>query len=432
MRGLAAALALSLCVALPAGAVLIDSGDGTGNTTAPPDDPGWDHVGRRGGLNAVYLGYGWVVTAAHVGGGSVTLDGTVYPLVSGSYRPISHAPAVSADLGVFRIDPYPRALAPLELPTSSADVGAEALLVGYGQERSAATQWDGHDGWLWAGGSVKRWGANEIGADLGPGPLVATTELTLSGLTTQALVVDFSENAPGDEATVTVGDSGGGFFVRDGSDWKLAGVSFALGTFEGQPENTSLYGNIVYAADLAHYRDQILAVARPCDDGVDNDGDGATDFPADPGCTWIGDLSEHPDCSDGIDNDNDGAVDLADSFCTGAGDLREEPDADSDGVTDTEDNCLFAANPTQLDTDADGYGNACDGDYNDDGVVGTVDFMRFRLAFGATEGSPGWDPELDANGDGAIGTVEFTLVRGNFGAPPGPSGLACAGSAPCP
>ncbi len=432
MRRVAAVLALALCTTLPADAVLIDSGDGTGNTTAPSDDPGWSNSGRRGGLNAVYLGYGWVVTAAHVGMGPVTLGYVDYPEVPGSYVPIVHSPSAHADLALFRIDPYPHLLPALEIPTSSAPVGADAMLIGWGQRRGAATEWMKMGGWLWAGGSVKRWGTNVIGAALEPGPPVNATDLDLAGFTTHALVVDFTEGEPGDEATVTVGDSGGAFFVRVGSSWKLGGVSFGLGTFAGQPTNTSLYGNIVYAADLSHYRDQILAAARPCADGVDDDGDGLVDFPADPGCTWIGDLSELPDCDDGIDNDNDGAIDMADTFCDSFGDLREEPDLDSDGVTDAEDNCLVVANQTQLDSDMDGYGNACDADYNNDGGVGSLDFMRIRQAYGTTAGSPGWDPQLDADGNGSIGSVEFSLVRGSFGYPPGPSGLACAGIAPCP
>ena len=123
---------------------------------------------------------------------------------------------------------------------------------------------------------------------------------------------------------------------------------------------------------------------------------------------------------------------MADSFCSSFGDPREEPDADSDGVTDAEDGCLYVANPTQLDADEDGYGDACDADYDDDGVVGNPDFVRIREAFGATPASPDWDPQLDADADGAIGDADFALLRRSFGSPPGPSGLACAGSVPCP
>jgi hypothetical protein len=429
----AAALALCACLAAaPARAVLIDSGDGTGNTTAPADDPGWSHVGQVGALNAVYLGYGWVATAAHVGHGPVLLGGTPYPDVPGSYRVITHAGSTLADLAVYRIDPYPYGLAALQIPTSPAPVGADVVMIGTGKPRGSSTQWMGIGGWEWLAGGQRRWGTNDVGAVLDPGPPVNTTDLTIGTLTTRALVADFSENAPGHEAVVTVGDSGGAFFVRDGAIWKLGGVSFALGPYAGQPASTSLYGNVTYAADLSYYREKVLAIARPCADGADNDSDAATDHPADPGCTWIGDLSELPDCGDGIDNDNDGSVDLADSYCTAAGDPREEPDADSDGVTDAEDNCLLAANSSQLDTNQDGYGNACDADFNDDGIVGGPDWAMLAPAFGATIGTPRYDAELDTNGDGAIGGPEFLLLGDSFTGEPGPSGLACAGTVPCP
>jgi hypothetical protein len=49
-----------------------------------------------------------------------------------------------------------------------------------------------------------------------------------------------------------------------------------------------------------------------CRDGVDNDGDGGVDYPADPGCTSSADPSERnpaKQCDDGLDNDGDGKVD---------------------------------------------------------------------------------------------------------------------------
>lgn len=64
-----------------------------------------------------------------------------------------------------------------------------------------------------------------------------------------------------------------------------------------------------------------------CIDGIDNNGDGKTDFPFDPGCASSSDDSETtvcpgpacPVCSDGVDNDLDGATDYpADPTCSSA------------------------------------------------------------------------------------------------------------------
>ncbi|HEB90313.1 MAG TPA: hypothetical protein ENI85_12145 [Deltaproteobacteria bacterium] len=49
-----------------------------------------------------------------------------------------------------------------------------------------------------------------------------------------------------------------------------------------------------------------------CSDGIDNDGDGLIDFPADLGCADAADTTETDpsiECDDGTDNDNDGRVD---------------------------------------------------------------------------------------------------------------------------
>ena len=70
----------------------------------------------------------------------------------------------------------------------------------------------------------------------------------------------------------------------------------------------------------------LVAPVLICSDGLDNDGDGLIDFPADPGCTGTddGDETDPPQCSDGKDNDGDGLVDFpADKGCTGADDNDE-------------------------------------------------------------------------------------------------------------
>jgi hypothetical protein len=110
----------------------------------------------------------------------------------------------------------------------------------------------------------------------------------------------------------------------------------------------------------------------------------------------------------------------------------QPPDQDLDGVADEMDNCLLESNPGQLDTDQDGFGNLCDADFDDDGIVGTPDFGILRHAFASEPGDPRWNPEVDMNGDGVAGTPDSGLFRAAFGGEPGPSGLACAGAPPCP
>lgn len=48
----------------------------------------------------------------------------------------------------------------------------------------------------------------------------------------------------------------------------------------------------------------------PCDNGLDDDGDGAIDYPDDEGCASTNSPTESPACSDGIDNDGDGGIDF--------------------------------------------------------------------------------------------------------------------------
>src|SRR5580704_15894094 len=57
---------------------IVAGGDGTQNTTPPADDPGFANVGIRGSGSGIYLGNGWVLTAAHVGAGWVWFNGVEY------------------------------------------------------------------------------------------------------------------------------------------------------------------------------------------------------------------------------------------------------------------------------------------------------------------------------------------------------------------
>jgi len=103
-----------------------------------------------------------------------------------------------------------------------------------------------------------------------------------------------------------------------------------------------------------------------CDDGLDNDCDGATDS-GDTGCVAAGEV----ECFDGLDNDGDGAIDCADSDCEGAQDGACEtglPGICSDGTTACANggpacrqNAEAQPEGNMYDNCQDGLDNDCDG-----------------------------------------------------------------------
>jgi uncharacterized protein YraI len=86
--------------------------------------------------------------------------------------------------------------------------------------------------------------------------------------------------------------------------------------------------------------------------GRDGDGDGKLDFV--DNCPTLSNANQ-------LDTDADGQGDACDT------------DNDGDGVLDTRDNCPTTRNPTQVDQDADGKGDACDLDVDGDGKPDTMD-----------------------------------------------------------
>jgi hypothetical protein len=196
-----------------------------------------------------------------------------------------------------------------------------------------------------------------------------------------------------------------------------------------------------------------------CNHGPDDDGDGLTDFPDDPGCESPEDPSERIDgapCDDGLDNDGDHRIDAFDPGCDGPLDESEQSptlvcddglDNDGDGVTDfpSDTGCDSPSDPSEkgtracddgIDTDGDGLidfpadpgcsssadrsergpGRVCDDDIDDDGD-GTADFpgdAGCASIDDPSERSAGFvcDDGLDQDGDG----------RADFPADPGCSG----------
>jgi hypothetical protein len=142
-------------------------------------------------------------------------------------------------------------------------------------------------------------------------------------------------------------------------------------------------------------------------------------------------------------------------------------DADNDGVADVEDNCVVVWNPPPFncDTDEDGYGNLCDGDFNQDHIVSAIDFVqRFWPDFlpsppasncwgsdcltsgGTNVALDGTNMDCSADGPAYTGTYQTSQwPMGSVTAAdaalwwnifigsglPGPSGLSCAGTPSC-
>lgn len=108
-------------------------------------------------------------------------------------------------------------------------------------------------------------------------------------------------------------------------------------------------------------------------------------------------------------------------------------DTDGDLVPDQFDNCRLVANgpnqgSNQVDTNLDGFGNACDADLDNNNSVGGSDFALFVGFFGQSTAAA---KAADFDGDNVIGGTDFGRFVALFGQPPGPSGLACAGTIPC-
>ncbi len=95
------------------------------------------------------------------------------------------------------------------------------------------------------------------------------------------------------------------------------------------------------------------------------------------------------------------------------------PDTDGDNVFDVHDNCTLVANADQRDTDSDGYGNLCDPDFDNNGIVNFLDLSTWTPNFGTNSNG-----DLDLNGDGVLNFLDFSILTSFFQMPPGPSGIA--------
>ncbi len=93
-------------------------------------------------------------------------------------------------------------------------------------------------------------------------------------------------------------------------------------------------------------------------------------------------------------------------------------DEDNDLVPDINDNCQLTANGDQRDSNGDGFGNLCDADLNNDGIVNFLDISLLGNLFLST------DADADLNGDGVVNFLDVSIIGNAFLTEPGPSGVA--------
>lgn len=143
------------------------------------------------------------------------------------------------------------------------------------------------------------------------------------------------------------------------------------------------------------------------------------------------------------DQDGDGFIDTLDNCPSNAN--ADQADGDTDGRGNVCDNCSATANMTagvvanspgllraQLDADGDGYGNICDSDVNNSGSTTATDYSILRSVIGKLYNFSSNAARSDMNGSGSVTAADYSILRARIGVPTGPSGLACAGTIPCP
>ena len=270
-------LVLLLMLSPAAKAVVINTLSGNGNTNAPADDPGWANVGYINGASGIYLGAGWVLTAAHVGAGNITFLGTSYAPLAGTTVQLTNNTidrTTNTDLLMFQLASTPAGLGSLTLASTAPTLGSGVTMIGAGRDRGGLIQWNvdtGADPWTWtqvsSGGnfagyqtsetSLMRWGTNAVSTtDVWVNATNGVPDVKSFATTFNALTLNDNE------AQAVLGDSGGAVFTKKESAWELSGVMFTVAGFEGQPSaaTTPVFGNATFSADLSFYRSQIMSI----------------------------------------------------------------------------------------------------------------------------------------------------------------------------
>ncbi len=241
-------LSLVMVVAPSARAILFyDTSDASHNIVAPTAafaNSGWQYEGFFGSYLGTMVSPTMFMTAQHIGVNSSTFSydaifsgaPTVnYSINSSANGGVGYWNISGTDLRIYQISggTFPT-YAPIH--SGSADLTSDFVVTGRGGPRGAeVTLGFTSKGYsTTASDGVARWGRNTFTGSVssGAGPL---------------LVANFDPLANQDEATLSVGDSGGGAFIKVGGVWELAGINYGV---ENGPFSTSPDGSNSFTAAL--------------------------------------------------------------------------------------------------------------------------------------------------------------------------------------
>jgi hypothetical protein len=235
-----------------------------------PTPAGFSYVGQVDGASGVYVGNGWVLTAAHVGVPTgFTLGGSTYNVSAGSPVELTNPNGTPTDLQLFKLTSSP-ALTNLNIPFDSPGVNTLIYDIGFGAGRSgnltnfgdmSNPEW----GFAETAPGTEIWGTNDtiaVDGDGNPdssGNAIAYIQVNgdpgpIYGFFTQFYsdLADYNNGGNGTgEAQIAGDDSGGGVFDSNGD---------LIGIMDGnasQIPGDAILGDASAYVDVAEYRQQI-------------------------------------------------------------------------------------------------------------------------------------------------------------------------------
>lgn len=214
--------------------------------------PYWQNVGMLNQSTGVYLGNGYVLTAAHVGAGVFFLqDGSSYRPVPGTEQRFRVRGESFADLSLFRVS-YRREDLLAQLPTIPMrrvcpGRGCTVVMVGAGSGNASDGFTRMGDDFRWNDDIRMRWGLNRV--EYQYADPIETYAFRTAGFSTRFSRASY-------ECQATPGDSGGAVFAYNPmfKRWELCGIILAVDGAEGQ----AAYGNQTYIGDLSAVPPQAL------------------------------------------------------------------------------------------------------------------------------------------------------------------------------